>query len=364
MRRFTAAAVTVITFLLFSAEAAHAAPAAQSAYGFRCSETVCRIRLDLSVAEEDVSSGSWLESMRSSMSRDPDTLGLSIGDAIALSLPNQAPAWTDAELYAVTDPDGELTYLYGAAVLAVIPPASFGQIAVAAPVRVTFGYELGGQLEQFAAPADRSQRYWHLQANSDVQVALADAPDAVVASLRGQQLALVVGPDQSLLWFDAKATVPAIGHQALLTAAAGTVCDANRLPEFVALSNRSTYHIQGQWGHAVEDEISADVLAHTEMGVPLLLHGGTVIDFDGIVIRGLVATDAPVRDFVDAQLSGQAYVPFTSAGEAEANVAAAVKIPLFGVDEVVMAAFGDSPEQLVAFTLESLPGWSHGGGDR
>jgi hypothetical protein len=124
------------------------------------------------------------------------------------------------------------------------------------------------------------------------------------------------------------------------------------------LFTRSTdvYNVQVQTGSDTGTQVAANALVRRETnvrreaGVPLMLQGSLVLNPAGLLISGAVATDVPLRAFVDARVAGQIFAPFTQWSDLAARAEATVYAPLLGIDEALVGTFGPDPTQTYAFT--------------
>ncbi len=341
-----------IALAVATARPAQAAPKAQAFYGMRCDETTCRLQIDLQVSEDEVPDDEvWLEFMRTSISQLPGAVGFAIGDKITFSLPNAKLNLTGAEVYVMTDGSGNVTNLYGSGMLPATPESLYGEIAVATPVRIEFGYQLGSELEHLGPTLDATQHYWYFTIASEAHLSMAGEPSVTLSVLPGQSLQIVANADRSQIWFDGQVTVHMDDDPSDLYTMLNDTEVTTDTAEALFAQHTTMITVQGQTGSASDPQFEVSA-SRRGVGFPLALQGTARISPEGLLVSASVATDLVLRPVVDAQVTAQVYAPFTEITELSASVEASVNAPMFGVEKEMAWAFGPHQEQMLAYTPE------------
>ncbi len=368
MRKFLAGLLTALVLVAAAVQPAWAASSAQArSFGFQCADGLCRLRLDLGVAADTFApQGVWLEVMEDALRQAPGGVGLILDDAITISLPSGRLLLEDAELFALVDAHGAITNLHGSALLPLPTFGVFGDLMLVTPTRVTFGYDLGAQLDELNAPLDPARRYAYFKTDAGLHVLTAKDASATVTPLPGQRLTVVADLAQPMLWFDGEVTVRMDGQVAFLRELVEPVEGTGWLPDALPLRQTMTWAVQGQMGQGIEPQLLVDATVQMDAGlvgtwlaledVPLVAHGHAMISPAGLLVTGSASTDVSPTRFFGADALAEVFVPFSPASEMRAALAANVQVPFLGIDQQAAGRIAGEPQQVIALTQDAWLG--------
>lgn len=318
--------------------------AATRGHGLACVDGVCRARLNLGIES------GWLQMAEGALSRLPGGEWL-LRDDVALTLPTGSLQLVDADLRFRLDESGRVVTLRGSAMLPLPWFGLLGDAQLITPTRVDVGVELGRELSHLTAPLDPTRRYFFIEMQAGMGLAVGGVDLAVPI---GHAATVVVDFAQPLVFIDGTITVRSDGQLALVH----EWLDGARefgLPAEVPLRQIVSLRLQGQWGRDVAPHLRVDSALRVDGGMmgrwlqidatPLLAQGRAVLAADGLRFAGELHASIAPEQFFATGVQAEVFVPFAAPETSALTLRGETSVPLLGV-----ATTG-------ATTVAGEPGW-------